>query len=56
MVDTSSGSDDEAKAKIKEAVAVLPARGARTAATIQVDEVLANTVAEVLARRAARTS
>lgn len=56
VVDTSTGSDDEAKAKIKEAVAVLPARGARTAATIQVDEVLANTVAEVLARRAARTS
>jgi len=56
VVDTSTGSDDEAKAKIMEAVAVLPARGARTAATIQVDEVLANTVAEVLARRAARTS
>jgi cytidylate kinase len=56
VVDTGADSDDAAKAKIKEAIEVLPARGARTAATIGVDEVLANTVAKALARRAARAS
>jgi len=56
VVDTGTDSDEVAKAKIKEAIEILPARGTRTAATIQVDEVLANTVAKALARRAARTS
>jgi len=56
VVDTGTDSDEVARAKIKDALGALPARGARTAATIQVDEVLAGTVEQVLARRAARAS
>ena len=54
VLDTGVDSDDAAKAKIKEATHLLKLTGARTAATIEVDEVLAGTVAKVLARRAAR--
>jgi cytidylate kinase len=56
VVDTGTDSDDAAKSRIKEAVGSLPARGTRTAATIGVDEVLARTVEQVLARRASRSS
>jgi cytidylate kinase len=56
VVDTGADSDDAAKARIKEAVEALPARGDRTAATIKVDDVLATTVAKALARRTARAS
>lgn len=56
VVDTGADSDDAAKAKIKDALGTLPARGARTAASIQVDEVLANTVENVLAGRSARNA
>jgi cytidylate kinase len=55
VVDTGVDSDEEAKAKIKEAVSVLPARGTRSAAGLEVDNVLADTVAEALARRSARS-
>ena len=55
VVDTGVDSDEQAKTRIKEAMAVLPARGTRSAATLKVDNVLADTVAEVLARRSARS-
>ncbi|MGV8909777.1 MAG: AAA family ATPase [Propionicimonas sp.] len=54
VVDTGVDSDAEAQARIKAAAELLPARGVRTADTIEVDEVLAATVAKALARRAAR--
>jgi cytidylate kinase len=56
VVDTGIDSDDAARAKIKEAVGVLKTTGDRTAAAIEVDEVLADAVARDLARRAARTA
>jgi len=56
VVDTGVDSDAEAKERIKAAVELLPRKGARAAATIEVDEVLAGTVAKVLARRAARAT
>ncbi|HEY3547984.1 MAG TPA: cytidylate kinase-like family protein [Propionicimonas sp.] len=55
VVDTGAGSDEEARTQIKEAVGVLPARGVRSAASLVVDEVLADTVAKVLARRPPRS-
>jgi len=56
VIDTGVDSDDAARARIKEAVEVMPSRGVRTAATIMVDEVLADTVAEALTHRASRAS
>ena len=56
VVDTGTDSDDAAKAKIREAVGVLKATGDRTAATTEMDEVLADAVAKALARQAARAS
>jgi cytidylate kinase len=56
VVDTGADSDDAAKAKIKDAALGLATTGDRTAATIDVDEVLASTVGKALARRAARAS
>jgi cytidylate kinase len=55
VVDTGLDSDEAAKARIKEAAAVLKLTGERTAASITVDGVLARTVHDVLARRTART-
>lgn len=53
VVDTGVGSDDEAKAKIMEALAVLPPASEvdRTAAAAQVNPVLAGTIIEALARK-----
>jgi cytidylate kinase len=56
VVDTGAASDDSAKAKIKEAVDVLKTTGDRTAAAIEVDDVLADTVEKAVARRASRAS
>lgn len=54
VVDTGTQHDGAAKAEIAAAVRALPApaAGARTAAALQVDPVLRDTVAEALARRA----
>jgi cytidylate kinase len=56
VLDTSSTSDEEAAAQIVKAVHSLPEPAAsdRQAANLEVDPVLANTVAQVMARRAAR--
>lgn len=56
VIDTGTESDDEARARIVAAVKALPepAVGARSAATIAVDDVLSRTVAETQVRRASR--
>lgn len=53
VIDTGAGGDEAAKARIIAAVQALPPAGDndRTAATIEVDPVLRNTIEEALARR-----
>lgn len=55
VLDTGTESDVVARNRIVEALKTLPTSGERTAATIEVDEVLARTVDKLLARRAARS-
>jgi cytidylate kinase len=56
VVDTTDTSDEAAVARLAEAARTLPASGERTAATLDVDPVLAKAVEKVLARRVAKTS
>ena len=55
VVDTGALSDAEASARISEALRALPRGSGRRASDLEVDPVLAQTVGEVLARRAAKT-
>lgn len=55
VVDTGALGDAEAAARISEALRGLPRDSGRRASDLEVDPVLAQTVGEVLARRAAKT-